>query len=372
MSTIVRKWLTEGSAAFADLGTFLPLAIGLIMLGGVSPIGLLYGFGIFALVTALFYRRPIPIQPMKATAAMGIAGLIGPDVLAATGILLGITLILLAQTNTIDWIKSQIPKTVLHGMRAALAITLIVNALGMGNISLMAVALLLALLIGLQYTPLRPVGLLLVLVVGWIVLGQSVEFVESNALIALPALNLPSLASYGSALELSFLPQLALTLTNALILTAVIAQEYFPGDAKPVTEKRLAFTSGIANIVLAPIGAIPMCHGAGGLSAHFAQGSRTGWSIAIFGLVCLLLAALMGPQAVAILAAIPLEVVVVLVLYAAWHLADPVQLKAIKPSKILIVISMTLIALWGGLLASLIFGVALVSISRAQRRFVSN
>ena len=67
--------LRELSSAFADLGTFLPLVLGLIVVAGVDPVGLLYGFGLFAIATGVVYRRPIPVQPMKAAAAMGIAGL---------------------------------------------------------------------------------------------------------------------------------------------------------------------------------------------------------------------------------------------------------------------------------------------------------
>jgi hypothetical protein len=57
--------IRETSAAFADLGTFLPLTVGLIVISGMSATGLLFGFGMFALATAFMYRRPIPVQPMK-------------------------------------------------------------------------------------------------------------------------------------------------------------------------------------------------------------------------------------------------------------------------------------------------------------------
>ena len=90
-STALKHWVTEISAAPADLGTFLPLSLGLIAIAGMDPVGLLFGLGMFAIATALIYRRPIPVQPMKAVAAMGIAGLAGPEVLIATGCLMGLT-----------------------------------------------------------------------------------------------------------------------------------------------------------------------------------------------------------------------------------------------------------------------------------------
>ena len=62
--------LRERSSAFADLSTFLPLVLGLIIVVGVDPLGLI-GFGLFASVTGVVYRRPIAMQPMKATVANG-------------------------------------------------------------------------------------------------------------------------------------------------------------------------------------------------------------------------------------------------------------------------------------------------------------
>ena len=361
--------LTESSAAFADLGTFLPLVVGLIVLAGVDPVGLLYGFGLFALGTALFYRRPIPVQPMKATAAMAVAGMIGTEVLIATGMLLGLTLILLSQTELTLKLKRLIPPTILHGMRAALALTLITNAYTIGVISVYWTGALLLLLVGLQFTALRAYSGLLILALGWMVLGDSEIPAAASGAISLPEIQFPQAAAFTSALELAYLPQLALTLTNALILTAVIAQDYFPDDKQPATEKRLALSSGLANFLLAPLGAIPMCHGAGGLAAHHAMGSRTGWSIAIFGTTCILLAALFGEQVTYVLTAVPLEVVAVLVLFASWHLAEPTRLFNVRPSCQLIIAAMTLVALWGGLMTALVVGVALEwSISKYTQR----
>lgn len=355
--------LTESSAAFADLGTFLPLVVGLIVLAGADPIGLLYGFGLFALGTALFYRRPIPVQPMKATAAMAVAGMIGTEVLIATGMMLGLTLILLSQTDLVSKFKRLIPPTILHGMRTALALTLITNAYAIGAISLYWTAGLLLLLVALQFTALRAFSGLLILLLGWMFLGDSAiaSSIPAVALstISLPELQLPQATAFVSALELAYLPQLALTLTNALILTAVIAQDYFPDQKRPATEKRLALSSGLANFLLAPLGAIPMCHGAGGLAAHHAMGSNTGWSIAIFGATCLLLAALFGEQVTHILTAVPLEVVAVLVLFASWHLAEPAKILTVRPSCKLIIAAMTIVALWGGLMTALVVGAAL-------------
>ena len=167
------RWqFNEVSAAYADLGTFLPLVIGLIVVAGMDPVGLLFGFGIFAIATGIIYRRPIPVQPMKAIAAAGIAGIAGPEVLIATGILLGFTLLILSQTQVIGYLKSLIPKTVLHGMRLALAASLIITAFGFDDIDVWPLMILLALLVATQLSALRSISCLLVIVAGFLWLGS--------------------------------------------------------------------------------------------------------------------------------------------------------------------------------------------------------
>jgi len=351
--------IRETSAAFADLGTFLPLTVGLIVISGMSATGLLFGFGMFALATAFMYRRPIPVQPMKAAAAAGIAGLAGPEVLIATGMMLGLTLVILSQTQAIGLLKRCIPNTVLYGMRLALAASLVATAVGLQLPSGWGVITLLLVLIALQYTNFRNLSCFVVLVGGWIMFGSESALVSWSIGWHLPALELPPISAFWGALEVTYLPQLALTLTNALILTAVIAQDYFPDQKAQLTEQRFALSSGFANVLLAPFGAMPMCHGAGGLAAYHGQGSTTGWSIAIFGVICLVLALLFGNDATQVLTAIPMEVVVTLVLYAAWVLADPIKLSQLRPSCLCIILLMVPVTLISGLVTALAVGLML-------------
>src|SRR3546814_2047847 len=78
------------------------------------------------------------------------------------------------------------------------------------------------------------------------------------------------------SLSLLALPQLSLTFANAVLLTALVAGDYFGARAAHVTPRRLSITSGLANLLLTPLGALPMCHGAGGLAAHHRFGARSG------------------------------------------------------------------------------------------------
>lgn len=351
------SYLAESSAAFADLGTFLPIVLGLVVVAGMDPVGLLYGFGLFALFTAAVYRRPIPVQPMKAVAAMGIAGLISADVLVATAVLMGVILLVLSQTGSIEWLKRLIPRTVLHGMRLVLAVTLVVTVIGLQDVQWIGVAALLVLLGFMQRTRFAGASCAVILGAGWVIFADATPLAWSFSGWSWPDWVVPSSTDFHVSLSEAVLPQLALTLTNALILTAVIAKEYFPDDAGRITEQRLALTSGLANLILAPIGAMPMCHGAGGLAAHRALGSTTGLSIAVFGASCIVVAGLFGAQSYALLATIPGEVLATLVLFAAWVLADPKSLWNARPSCQVLILMMVPVGMVFGLLVALVLGV---------------
>src|SRR3546814_11135090 len=79
------------------------------------------------------------------------------------------------------------------------------------------------------------------------------------------------------------LPQLSLTFANAVLLTALVAGDYFGARAAHVTPRRLSITSGLANLLLTPLGALPMCPGAGGLAAPHTLGARSGTAPPVLG-----------------------------------------------------------------------------------------
>lgn len=349
------KHVGELSASLADLGTFLPLVLGVLIVTQMDPVGVLFGFGIFALVTGALYRRPIPVQPMKAVAAMGIAGMLSADAMVATTVVMGCVLLVLSLSDVITRIRRFIPNSIMHGLKLSLVVSLIVVTHSRLEWQWMDVGLLLIGLIALQWTPLKSLSALFMIAIGmWI--WMPLERVSVGFDPSLPTLIWPSLESFWIAMRDATLPQLILTITNALILTAVIAHAYYPEDHPRVTEQRLARSSGWANLLLAPFGAMPMCHGAGGLVAHHAFGGRSGWTMALFGLFCLILGLGFGDGVLQLLAAIPGSVMVMLVLYAAWQIADPKTMMTLKPSCYLVIGCMVVVSVFWGLFPAIVAG----------------
>jgi MFS superfamily sulfate permease-like transporter len=299
--------LRELSGALGDLGTLLPLMLGTIAVVGLAPMPVLAGFAVFYIVTAVYYRLPIPVQPMKAVAAVLLTAPLGPAALAASGVMIGAALLIFGLTGWITRLARLVPQSVLAGLQLGLGLALALVSLDL-MISAPVIAIVtMAALLGLLLVPRYPSALIALAVA--IVLAQALGVPGMGFATSMPtALTVPSLPSFPemqSAFTLFVLPQLSLTLTNAIVLTALIAGDYFGERAQHVTPARLSITSGLANLLLTPFGALPMCHGAGGLAAHYRFGARSGTAPLLLGLVLLAFALLPGGLGLEALAAIP-------------------------------------------------------------------
>jgi MFS superfamily sulfate permease-like transporter len=115
-------------------------------------------------------------------------------------------------------------------------------------------------------------------------------------------------AAVWTALTLLVLPQIPLTFANSCLATADAARTYFGERAAPVRPRRLATTLGSANVLAGAIGGMPVCHGAGGLTAHHAFGARTAGAPLLMGAGLLVLALAAGSGLAALLAAFPLPI----------------------------------------------------------------
>jgi MFS superfamily sulfate permease-like transporter len=137
----------------------------------------------------------------------------------------------------------------------------------------------------------------------------------------IPQVVIPTWTEVWRSLEIAVLPQLSLTLTNAVIVTASLSRDLFPATGSIASERNLALSSGLANVLLCPFGAMPMCHGAGGLAAQYRFGARTGLAPIIFGVVVLILAIGFANHAAALFAIIPIGAVGALLILAGTDLA---------------------------------------------------
>jgi MFS superfamily sulfate permease-like transporter len=333
-TTRTRGFLLECSGACGDLGTFIPHVIGAITIAGLAPTGVLFGFAVFLITTGLFYGLPLPVQPMKAISAVILTGGLHPGEVAAAGVMIGVVLLGLGITGWIGRLARAIPQSVNAGLQLGLGLLMGVLGLkliletpwlGFGSLVLLFA------LTRVPHCPAAPIALAAAMIAGWTT--GKVGIASGIAITpGMPQLVVPSWPEVWRSFEVAVLPQLSLTLTNAVIVTASLSRELFPSIGAIASERRLALSSGIANVLLCPFGAMPMCHGAGGLVAQFRFGARTGLAPIIFGAVLLVLAIAFADHAATLFELIPIGAVGALLIFAGTDLAISRRLFDGKPS----------------------------------------
>ena len=318
----LRTFIAECGGSCGDLGTFIPHVIGAIAVAGLAPFGVLSGFALFLIGSGWFYKIPMAVQPMKAVSAVILTAGMTPGEIAAAGMMLGIILLVLGVSGLIGRAARLIPQSVSAGLQLGLG--LLMGVLGAKLIlatPIIGVAALVTLLAlaRVPHCPAAPITLALAVFIGWVT-GDTPRPDHVSIALGLPQFVIPSWAEIGRSFEIAVIPQLALTLTNAVIVTAALSRELFP-LAPAASERNLAISSGLANVLLAPLGAMPMCHGAGGLQAQYRFGGRTGLTPIILGTVLLVLAIAFSGSAVQLFRIIPIGAVGALLIIAGTDLA---------------------------------------------------
>ena len=164
------------------------------------------------------------------------------------------------------------------------------------------------------------------------------------------------------------LPQIPLTLTNAIIVTAAVSRQFFPKELHPVSERNLAITTGLGNLLAAPFGGYLMCHGAGGIAGHVRFGARTATAPVLIGLVFVVLGLGFGESGYALLKTIPDAVLGGLLLFSGIELASSSKPQEYRDADLFLVLLMAAIAVAFNPAAAFIVGVPLAF--AAKRRWL--
>ncbi len=306
----LRAFSAELSGALGDLGVFLPYVIAITGVGLLAPTPVFAAFAVGYVLVALVYRCPVAVQPMKAVGALIIAGSLSAPEVAWTGAAIGAFLLAFAASPQLGGAARAIPQSVVTGLQAGLGLMLLRVA-----VDLMAA----------QWALAVPAMMVLGLSLIW-ARGPWALIVIGGAVVLAPAGDSVVVATVAPASEPSvqavlsgIVAQLPLTLLNAIVVAAAVARSLYPSQAVRISERKLAATSGALNLLFVPFGALPMCHGAGGITAHHRFGARGIGAPLIMAALCGA-GALAGPAAVAWLALIPIPVVGALLVYAAADL----------------------------------------------------
>jgi MFS superfamily sulfate permease-like transporter len=318
----------EIAGSLGDLGTFLPLLVGMAAQNGLDFAAALFFAGLFNVITGLAFSIPMAVQPMKAIAAVALTeGLTSAQIVAA-GASVSLVVLVLGLTGLIDWLNRVVPKSVVRGLQLALGLSLLMKGMQMvaetkqwlapdGLLTGLLALLLVLLLFFSRRVPaalaLFGVGLVIAVWTHPGVLG-SIGF-----RLTLPSWKPPAWNDFVTSFPKAALPQIPLTTLNSVIAVCALSADLFP-DRK-AGPRKVATSVGLMNLVACWFGGMPMCHGAGGLAGQYRFGARTNGSILFLGIVKMVLAVALGASLMSLCRAFPASVLGVMLAFSGMELA---------------------------------------------------
>lgn len=305
------------TGAFADGAVLFPLLAALTLQTGMDGAMLMASAGVAYIVAGWCFRVPMAVQPLKSVAVAALTLGASAGEIAASGFAVGAVCLALSFCAA-NAVAAHVPRHLVHGLQMALGILLMWKGLEWGvkgalPVWVMAFVLLAAAMLWAAHKTRLPV-------MGWVAAtGLAAGVVLALLHDAPQAAEVASDAPLRADIILALvLPQLALTLTNSVIGTHDVAHRYFGAAAVKVTPARLLQSIGLGNMVAAPLGGLPFCHGSGGVTAHAKAGAQSWHMNLVIGGVLLALAILSWAFGVAVIPAYPTVLMAALLFATGW------------------------------------------------------
>ncbi|MDY6971920.1 MAG: putative sulfate/molybdate transporter [Thermodesulfobacteriota bacterium] len=340
----------ELAGSLGDLGTLLPIAIAMVLVNGLDALGLFLSIGVSYIVSGIYFGVTVPVQPMKVIGAYAIATAMSADQILASSLLMGLFLLIVGLTGAIDFIRNATPKSAIRGVQLSTGALLIsggvkfligtsqyqvlqqavephlsIQSIGAAPISLIigAVATIITLL--LLDNRKFPAGLIIVAAgfAAGLALGARFDFGSGGFDFNLPNVipfGFPAKADFAFALFALVLPQLPMTLGNAVLAYTDLSKKYFGDRSARVTNRKICVSMALANFFSFLLGGMPLCHGSGGLAAHYRFGARTAGSNVMIGFLFIALSVFLGDDIVGLFNLLPMSVLGALLIFAGSQL----------------------------------------------------
>ena len=386
----------ELAGSLGDLGTLLPIAIAMVLFNGLNPLGLFLSIGVFYILSGVYFGVTVPVQPMKVIGAYAIATAVSPSQILAASLLMGVFLLVVGVTGAIEIIRRWTPRSVIRGVQLSTGALLTASGVKfvIGTSAFQALHKAAEPYLSLQSVGPLPVGLVigvagglmtlllldnkrfpagLMVVAGGFAIGLALNagggLVFGRLALHMPQIlpfGLPATADFSFALLVLVLPQLPMTLGNAVLAYTDLSKVYFDDGSARVTNRSVCVSMALANFFSFCVGGMPLCHGAGGLAAHYRFGARTAGSNVIIGVIFVVLAVVLGENIVDFFNLLPMAILGVLLIFAGLQLALTVM--DLEDRKDYFVALMILgITLAANLAAGFIAGMIIAHLLRWQR-----
>jgi len=362
----------EWSGAFGDLGTLVPFLLAYVTVVGVAPSGMLLGFGLALVATGMYYGTPQAVQPMKAIGAVSIAGAaqtatVTPEAVAVAALATGLIWLLLGVTGTAERVVRWIGRPVIIGITLGLGLAFMLQGTQLMSTAVwFAAPLLLLTILLLARKAILAMMLILASGIVWALLTDASMV---GALANTQAGFVPPVWPFGTVswdavmvgVVMLALPQVPLTLGNAVLAPVEFSNREFP--QRPVTERQLGLSTGLINTLGSFIGAVPMCHGAGGMAAQTSFGARSGGAPVILGVLLIVLALCFSESITVLLRLFPQPALGVMLFLAGVQLALGSCEFARDKGERFVTLGTAALAIWNVGVAFL-FGIVMLYIAR--------
>ena len=307
--------LREISGSFADLGIIIPIVIGVVAVSDMRLSPILLFFGIGYIVIGFYFRLPIPVQPMKVIGAVAISNSLSRGEIAVAGIFVGLVFLILGYTKTLGRLGKKVPMCIIRGIQMGVGIMLVMkggeavfNDIYIGLIS--GAIILFFIIIRRDW-----ISIILILFLG-LAFGIYVKGIPDIAFN--PIMDLvpvyPEMGEIITGLSVA-VSQIPMTLMNSVLVISVLVTDLFKRNVEP---EKFSRSVGFLNLLTVPFGALPMCHGSGGLAAHYRFGSRTGGSNLVIGGVLIAISLTSSQE---LLQVLPSGTLGILLIFAGFELA---------------------------------------------------
>ncbi|XP_010429981.1 PREDICTED: molybdate transporter 2-like [Camelina sativa] len=364
---------SELSGAVGDLGTFIPIVLTLTLVSNLDLSATLIFTGFYNIATGLLFDIPMPVQPMKSIAAVAVSESphLTPSQIAAAGASTAATLLLLGATGAMSFLYNLIPLPVVRGVQLSQGLQFAFTAIKYVRFNYDTATLKPS---SSPRTWLGLDGLILALAALLFIIlstgsGSDRDAEEGGDLAAETSSNersqsrrrrLRLLSSIPSALvvfiiglvlcfirdpsifkDLKFgpskfhilritwddwkigfvraaIPQIPLSVLNSVIAVCKLSSDLFDKELSATT---VSVSVGVMNLIGCWFGAMPVCHGAGGLAGQYRFGARSGLSVVFLGIGKLIVGLVFGNSFVRILSQFPIGILGVLLLFAGIELA---------------------------------------------------
>ncbi|CAA7055753.1 unnamed protein product [Microthlaspi erraticum] len=360
---------SELSGAVGDLGTFIPIVLTLTLVSNLDLSATLIFTGFYNIATGLLFDIPMPVQPMKSIAAVAVSESphLTPSQIAAAGASTAATLLLLGATGAMSFLYNLIPLPVVRGVQLSQGLQFAFTAikyvrfnyntatlkpsssprswLGLDGL-ILALAALLFIILSTGSGSDRDVvvedaesstnesqsrrrrlrllssipSALIVFLVGLVLcfirdpsIFKDLKFGPSRFKILRITWD-----DWKTGFVRAAIPQIPLSVLNSVIAVCKLSNDLFDKELSATT---VSVSVGMMNLIGCWFGAMPVCHGAGGLAGQYRFGARSGLSVIFLGIGKLVVGLVFGNSFVRILSQFPIGILGVLLLFAGIELA---------------------------------------------------